>query len=472
MSDAALKRAVIIVACVSAFVTPFMAAAINVALPAIQERLNMDAVLLAWVATSYLLATAALVLPFGKIADIYGRKRVYVTGMAVFTGASLLAAIATSTVHLLSARVLQGVGSAMIFSTSMAILTSVFPPKERGRAIGITVAAVYIGLSIGPFLGGVLTQYLTWRSVFLAVVPLGMLAGYLAIRYLKGEWADARGEKLDVAGSLLYGVAITLIMYGFSNLPSRASMWEILAGVALFGAFVAWEFRARWPVFNLELFVSNRAFAFSSLAALVNYSATFAVTFMLSLYLQYIKGLDPQSAGLVLVTQPLMMAIFSPFAGKLSDRIEPQKVASVGMALTALGLLGLTGLQSGTSMAFILGDLVLLGLGFGVFSSPNMNAIMSSVDKRFYGIAAGAVASMRLLGQMFSMGIATIVLSIYVGPVVITPKEYPAFLKSADAAFLVFAVLCGLGIFASLARGKLHGNAREVQMETDERQDH
>ncbi len=455
MADQSLKRAVLIVASVSAFVTPFLAAATNVALPGIQSQFHMDAVLLAWVATSYLLSTAVFILPFGKAADIYGRKKVYVLGMAVFTGASLFAALAASSYQLLLARVLQGVGSAMIFSTSMAILTSVFPPTERGRAIGITVASVYIGLSAGPFLGGILTHNFTWRSVFGVVVPLGILACYLAARYLRGEWADARGEKLDLVGSAMYGAAIVLIIHGASSLPSTTSVWEMLIGLALFVTFSAWEFRVRWPVFNLELFTTNRAFAFSSLAALVNYSATFAVTLLLSLYLQYIKGLDPQSAGLVLVTQPLMMAAFSPLAGKMSDRIEPQKVASVGMALTTLGLFGMTFLESETSLVFIVANLLVLGLGFAIFSSPNMNAIMSSVDKRFYGIAAGAVASMRIIGQMFSMGIATVVLSWYVGRVEIAPAQYPAFVKSVEAAFLIFTVLCGSGIFASLARGKL-----------------
>jgi EmrB/QacA subfamily drug resistance transporter len=455
LTDTAQKRAVIFVASVSSFVTPFTAAATHVALPAIQVHFRMDALLLAWVATSYLLSTAVFVLPFGKIADIYGRKKVFIWGLAAFTVSSLLTAAAHSSYQLLFARVLQGVGTAMIFSTGMAIVTSVFPLAERGRAIGITVAAVYVGMSAGPFVGGFLTQYFSWRSVFGVVVPLGILTLYLSIKHLKGEWADAHGEKLDILGSVVYGGAITLTMYGLSTLPSAYSVWAILSGIALFCVFVWWEFKVSSPVFNVELFTSNRGFAFSSLAALVNYSATFAVAFMLSLYLQYIKGLDPRSAGLVLVTQAIVMASFSPFAGKLSDRIEPRKVASLGMALTAVGLFGMTFVESRTRVAFIVLDLLVLGFGFALFSSPNMNAIMSSVEKEFYGLAAGAVASMRLLGQMLSMGIATLMLSVYVGPVEITRAQYTPFLGSMTATFLVFGFLCVLGIFASLARGQL-----------------
>ena len=205
----------------------------------------------------------------------------------------------------------------------------------------------------------------------------------------------------------------------------------------------------------------NRAFAFSCLAALINYSATFAVTFILSLYLQYIKGFDPSAAGLVLIVQPLTMAVFSPIAGKLSDRIEPQKIASAGMAVTAAGLLGLSFLSFQTSLLYIVSDLLIIGFGFGLFSSPNMNAIMSSVEKKSYGIASGVVGSMRMLGQMFSMGIATLAFSLTMGRTPITPKLYPAFLESVDAVFTVCAVLCILGIFASLARGKIRDNSGE-----------
>ncbi|MBI5249715.1 MAG: MFS transporter, partial [Desulfomonile tiedjei] len=323
----------------------------------------------------------------------------------------------------------------------------------RGKAIGITVTAVYIGLSVGPLVGGVLTQYFGWRSVFVVSTALGVPAIYFAIWKLNSEWYGAPGEKLDVLGSLLYAAAVTLVVYGFSSLPASESFWEIVAGLVLILVFIKWELKVARPVFNVELF-TNRSFAFSSLAALINYSATFAVTFLLSLYLQYIKGFDPRTAGLILVSQPIMMAAFSPFAGRLSDRIEARKVASIGMAVTSIGLFGMTILGSDTPIGYIIGDLLLLGFGFALFSSPNMNAIMSSVEPKFYGLASGAVAAMRLLGQMLSMGLATLVFSLHIGRVKITPEHYPAFLRSVNAAFTIFAVICLFGIIASLARGR------------------
>ena len=287
------------------------------------------------------------------------------------------------------------------------------------------------------------------------MVPLGVLTTYLAVTKLKSEWADARGEKLDLLGSLLYGVSITAIMIGLSGPPSATSVSLMCLGFIVLALFIFWELRAEFPVLDIRLFTMNRAFAFSSLAALINYSATFAVTFILSLYLQYIKGFDPSTAGLVLIVQPLTMAVFSPIAGKLSDRIEPQKIASAGMGVTAAGLLGLSFLSFQTSLMYIVSDLLIIGFGFGLFSSPNMNAIMSSVERKSYGIASGVVGSMRMLGQMFSMGIATLAFSLTMGRTPITPKLYPAFLASVDAVFTVCAVLCILGIFASLARGKI-----------------
>jgi EmrB/QacA subfamily drug resistance transporter len=466
------KRSVLFVAIVSSFLTPFMGSAINVALPAIQREFQLDAIVLAWVPTAYLLSCAVFLVPFGKMADIYGRKKIFTYGIWAFTFSAILSAAATTEPLLLLGRVIQGMGSAMIFATSLAILTSVFPPHERGRAIGMTVAAVYIGLSTGPFLGGLLTHHFTWRSIFVATVPLGFAAIYLSMWKLKGEWAEAEGETLDVAGSVLYGSSIVLIMYGFSVLPSSRSLWAILSGLFFIGAFIWWELRATFPVVNLDLFSKNRTFALSSLAALINYSATFAVTFMLSLYLQYIKGLTPHAAGLVLIAQPLVMAIFSPLAGKISDRIEPRRIASLGMAMTAIGLFALSLLETDTGMVFIVADLILLGFGFALFSSPNMNAIMSSVDKRFYGIASGTVGSVRLLGAMISMGIATVVFSLFIGRVRITPEYYPSFLTSLKTAFVIFALLCVSGIFASLARGKLRPEVPQEALHSREHGSH
>jgi len=469
MDSAQGKRSALVVATLSAFVTPFMGSAVNIALPSIEKEFGIDAILLTWIATSYLLAAAISLVPFGRLADIHGRKKVFTYGMVIFTISSFLSAISISAPMLILFRILQGVGSSMVFATGIAILTSVFPPQERGKVLGINVAAVYIGLSVGPFLGGLLTQHFTWRSIFLVTVPLGLVSIALVLWKLKGEWAEARGEKFDLPGSLIYSLGIVAIMYGISLLPGLRSLWLIVCGLLSIVVFVTWETKVENPVFDLDLFKTNRFFALSNLAALINYSATFAVAFLLSLYLQHIKGLSPQSAGLVLISQPVVQAIFSPFAGRLSDRVEPRIVASIGMSLTTFGLFLFIFLNENSTLEFVVARLILLGFGFALFASPNTNAIMGSVEKRFYGLASGSVGTMRLLGMMTSMGIATVIFAVFIGRVQITIEYYPMFLKSMKAAFIVFSLLCFGGIFASLVRGRVRSNLSEMAEPAEEK---
>jgi EmrB/QacA subfamily drug resistance transporter len=454
--------AALIAATLAAFLTPFMGSAANVALPSIGQEFSMNAVLLSWTQSSYLLAAAIFLVPFGRIADICGRKKIFLYGTALFTGASLLTGIAPSAAILIIGRVLQGIGSAMIFGTSVAILTSVFPAGERGRVLGISVAVTYTGLSVGPFLGGFLTENLGWRSIFYAMVPLGLIVIAFTLWRLEGEWAEAQGEAFDLTGSIIYALALVALMYGFSLLPAIMGSGLILVSVMGLIGFGAWEIKSAYPVLNLDLFTHHRPFAFSNLAALINYSATSAVAFLLSLYLQYIKGLSPEHAGLVLISQPIVQAVFSPVAGWLSDKIEPRIVASIGMGFTALGLGLLVVISPATPLWAIVVRLLLLGFGFGLFSSPNMNAIMGSVERQFYGIASGTLATMRLIGQMLSQGIATLLFALYIGRVEITPDLYSLFLISAQTAFAIFAALCVAGIFASLARGNIHPGMGET----------
>jgi Major Facilitator Superfamily. len=320
--------------------------------------------------------------------------------------------------------------------------------------LGINVASVYFGLSVGPFLGGLLTEYFGWRSIFLAAIPLVILILYLIFTKLEGDWAEAKGEKFDFVGALIYCFSIVSIMYGFSLLPSFMGLGVLLAGVIGLAAFVQWEMRVDYPVLAIGMLRKNTVLTFSSLAAFINYSATFATGFILSLYLQYIKGLNPHYAGLVLISQPVMMALFSPFAGRLSDRFEPHIVASSGIGLITAGLLLFMFLDEKTTLGFIIIPLIISGLGFAFFSSPNTNAVMGSVEKKFFGIASGILATMRSTGMMFSMGITMVIFALYIGRVEITPQCYPQFLKSVKVIFTVFTVLSFGGIFASLARGK------------------
>ena len=455
MGKGTSKRVVLLVATTASFIFPFMGSAVNIALPRLGKELSLDAVMLGWIATAYLLSSATFLVPFGRIADIYGRKKIFTCGIVIFTISSLFAGVASSAHMLISCRVFQGIGGAMLAGTAVALLTTVFPANERGKVLGINIAAAYIGLSLGPVLGGILTQHLGWRSIFFINVPLGLAVIGVVLWKLKGEWTGAKGEKFDFAGSVIYSLALVALVYGFTLLPAMSGVWLIVGGIIGLSAFTRWEIRTRSPVLDISLFKNSRAFTFSNLAALINYSATWAVSLLISLYLQYLKGFNPQSAGLILVAMPAMQAIFSPLAGRLSDRIEPRMIASAGMALTTAGLVIFIFLNEETPLGFIIGNLILMGLGFALFSSPNTNAVMSSAPKTAYGVASATLATMRQVGMVFSMGVAMLMFTLYMGRVQITPEYYPLFQESMKTSFIIFAILCFGGIFASLARGKV-----------------
>ncbi len=456
-----MQRVILFIAVISSFITPFDGSAVNIALPAIGDEFSLDAVTLSWITTSYLLAIAILLVPFGKLADMKGRKRLFLIGISTFSAASVLLPFSADAGMLIGLRLLQGAGCAMIFGTSLAILSAAYPPGERGKVLGITIAAVYLGLSLGPFLGGLMTERLGWRSIFLVNAPLGILCILFTIWKLPLEWRDEPGEQFDIAGSFLWAVSLIATIYGLSILPSLAGTALICTGIVLLVAFGFFELRVPSPVINMQLFLGNRVFAFSNFAALISYSATYAVTFLLSLYLQVAKGFTAEYAGLILVAQPAMQALFSPLAGKLSDKIDPGYVASAGMALTVAGLFLLTFLDAGSSIPFILGCLLFLGLGFGFFSSPNTNAILGSVDRRSYGVASGMVGTMRLLGQMLSMGLAMTIFAINIGKVEIGAGNIPQFIESIHVAFLLFFALCVIGLAFSLVRGNSRGKGNE-----------
>ncbi|MBE0518971.1 MAG: MFS transporter [Thermoplasmata archaeon] len=445
-------------AMLSSFLTPFMGSSINVALPTIGDEFNMSAIMLSWVATSYLLAAATFLVPLGRFADIRGRKKIFIIGMWVFAVASVLCAFAPSSTMLIAFRWFQGIGAAMIFGTSIALLTSVYPAQERGKALGMTVSVVYIGGALGPVLGGFLTSYLGWRSIFLVIIPGIAAVIWIGSKKLVGDWYEARGEEFDHVGSLFYVLAITAVIIGFTFLREPLGLALTIAGTVILMIFIAWEMRHASPVFDMRLFSRNRVFAFSNLAALINYSATFGVSFLVSLYLQYVRGYSPEQTGMVLVSQMVVMALFSPIAGRLSDVIEPRIIASTGMCITAIGLALISFFDDGTAVWMMVVVLGFLGFGFALFSSPNTNAIMSSVDRRQFGTASASVGTMRLVGQVLSLGIATIFISIYLGSQELTSELAPQFLNAFQPAFITFSILCLLGTLASLSRGRVRAS--------------
>jgi len=450
-----LQKAALVMVLLNAFTTPLMLSAANVALPAIALDLKVNAVMLSWIPMAYLMASAMFVLVFGRLADMFGRKRVFQLGTLSVILTSILAAMSNSGELLIFARFLQGMSAAMLYATQIAIVSSVFPPEKRGHAIGLTVSTIYLGLTCGPVIGGYLIDEFGWRSSFIFHIPLAMIVLLIGLLKVPGDWsADVKGN-FDVQGATLYVLSILMLCLGVSTLPDTKSFIYLTVGLIGLGGFFQIEKKTDHPIFDISLFITNRIFTLSSLASFVIYTATFANVVLISLYLQYIQGMQAGVTGLVMMTQPLTMAIFSPLAGRLSDHIEPRLIASVGMALTGLGLILLSLLNTESTLVYLIGALITTGLGFGLFSSPNANAIMSTVEKRYYGSATGSLATMRILGQLSSMALVTLVFALTIGPVEINPSNYGILNIAIRIIFTTAAIFCLPGIVLSLARGKI-----------------
>ncbi len=449
------RNIILIFAFFASFMATFMGSSINIALPAIANEFNMDAIVLSWVALSFLLTAAVSSLPFGWISDVYSKKNVIITGLIIYILAAIFTMTAETSFFLILSRIIHGLAGPLIFASSSALLVYAFPKEQRGRVLGINSAAVYLGLSTGPFLGGVLVHNFGWRSIFILVlISSVVLLFYFAFKVRKDKPVKSM-HKFDFAGVVIYVFTIVIFIYGLSNITENAGRIFAFLGFTGIVVFIFFENRMANPVLPVKLFRENTTYLFSNLSALIHYTSTFGITFLLSLYLQYVRGLSPQNAGIIVMAQPFVMMLLSPLAGRISDKIEPSYLASSGMAVTAAGLLILSTINKNTELLFIVLILAFIGSGFAFFSSPNTNAVMSSVDREYYGIASGVLGTMRLMGQMSGLAISTMVFSLFLGKSKIVPENFDLFIKSIKILFIIFFILCVFGVFASMARGKV-----------------
>jgi EmrB/QacA subfamily drug resistance transporter len=451
-----MQRAVLIMVLLNAFSTSLMLSAANVSLPTIAADLSLDAVTLTWVPMAYVMASAMFVLIFGKLADIWGRKRFFLIGTVAVIVTSIVAALSVNAAMLLSARFLQGVSAAMLYATQIALVSSVYPTRKRGKVIGRVVSAIYIGLATGPLLGGYAIDLVGWRASFLLQVPLAIVALLLGVLKVKGEWSAETKTSFDLPGAIIYALGILLFCLGISRLPEIDGLALIAAAAAAIIVFLRHARHTPHPIWDVNLFFNNRAFKLSCAASLIMYRATYGNVVLLSLYLQTLKGMSASAAGMIMMLQPITMAILSPLTGRLSDRVEPRILASLGMFITAVGLLMLAMLSSSSGFLRVALALLMTGIGFSLFSSPNVNAIMGSVAPKHYGSASAAVATTRLLGQLSSIVLVTLALTLIMGNRPISPENYPQLEQSIRLSFSIAAALCVPGILLSLVRGRIH----------------
>lgn len=457
--DQHLQRRVLLMVLLGAFTTPLMLSSTNVALPRIANDLGLDAMLLSWVPMAYLMGSAMFVLIFGRIADTHGRMRIFLTGTAAVIATSVMAALAISPWMLLAARLLQGISAAMLYATQIGLVTAVFPAHKRGRVIGLVVSVVYIGLGSGPLLGGYIIESLGWRASFLLQLPLAIPVLLLGLLGVRRDWFNPQNMPFDVSGALSYVAMILLLCLGIARLPALDSLLLLSGAGLLLVWFLRHARRARNPILDVNVFFTNRVFTLSCGASLIMYSATYANVVLLSLYLQYLHGMSATGAGMLMMLQPLTMAFLSPFMGRLSDRVEPRMLASTGIAITAFGLAMLAMLDSESGRRAMVAALIMTGTGFSLFSSPNINAIMSAVDAQHYGAASGAVATTRLLGQLNSMVLVALAMALIMGNAEIEPANYPRLEQAIQVSFTIAASICLPAILMSLARGRIHATA-------------
>lgn len=441
---------------IAMFANPFLGSSLNLSVIAISTDFNVDAVAVGWIVTAYMLSIAAFSIPFGKVADMIGRRPLFIAGVTTTGLGAILCMWSPNFAFLLVMRLVQGVGSAMMNASVMPVAISMYPPEMRGRIVGICTSGVYVGGAAGPVVGGFLNDTLGWQSIFVLSGGLLAVAAVLAVFALPKEDKSQLGAfKMDVPGTLLYMCMIVTLLFGFSQVGSSAlAVPCLVAGVVFTVLFIRAELRAEVPVIRLTLFTKDRVFTLSCLAALLNYGATSALGYLLAIYLQAIMGFSAQVAGLIMISQPVLMAVISPIAGGWSDKIAPWKLASAGMACCAvsLGLLAFVGQES--SLVPVVVALIFAGVGFGLFSSPNTNAIMGCVSPKEFGVANTIIAAMRTIGQTVSMCLVTVVVAFNLGAVPLADAPAADMVNTMQLCFGMFAVLCVMGLGMSLARRK------------------
>ena len=545
-------RWVIVVGVLCSFLAAFTGSALNVAIPTIGADFDAPAASLGWIVSCYNICTVVLLLPLGRLADLTSRRAVLLVGLTVFVVAGGLTPATTSLPQLIGLRVLQGVGAAGLFATQQAILAEAVPPQRRGAALGLTVSAVYVGLSAGPVLGGVFTRHFGWRSIFWFVTALGLATAAIAAAKLPHRHATAAGlaagrsagsppgtaepgaglamgrpagsppgtarsdaglamgrsagsppgtarsdapsavepssapppagsppgtaepgapvtmprplaRRLDLPGMAIFMVGALGLTYGFDGLPDPVAYAALGLGLALLVVFVLHERRAAEPLLALHLFHAGAGYLLSNLSALLSYASTFAVSYLLAIYLTQVKGLHADAIGLILIVSPVCQAIVTPWTGRLSDRRSPFALASFGMALCAAGLVSFVALGASTPLAVVVVNLVVLGLGFAFFASPNTTAVMSFARPPDYGVVVSFLATMRNLGMVVAMGIIAVIVSGRFGQLTVAEAPVPLVVSTLRWCFAVFAVICLVGVGTSLAHGRRGAGGRVAE---------
>lgn len=452
-SNPAARIIVLLSVCVGAFLTAATLSATLVAVPAIVDDLGANAVLAAWIPASFVLVNLVVLLPAGRLADLHGRKRMYLQGLTVFIISSFCAGIAPSIEFLLLSRGLQGLGAGMFFGPCLALISSVFRNHGRGAALGWVISLLYFGLTLGPLVGGWIVDTFDWRYVFLSLLPPAIIALILSLIFMKGEWHGENAERVDWVGVGLFTVGIGLLFVGVTHLPDLEALLLVVIGFAVFALLSRQMKASPNPLVRLGQVIENRVFSHSMLASIFLYGGNFSTIFILGLYLQYNRGLSATEAGQILMLQTLVMAVISPVSGRLSDRYRPRILATWGCVAVAVGIAIVHLLNGSPSLVGIGAGLMVIGVGFGIFSTPNNNMALGSVPEAKLGIVSALLNLARLTGQMLGTTAVTLLIAVFIGRTAITEAQFDGLQQVLDwmlALAFIFASLAAR--FASRAK--------------------
>jgi EmrB/QacA subfamily drug resistance transporter len=468
------KWVVLGIVAVGVFMATLDSSIVNISLPTIAHFFGVAlSGSVEWVIIAYLVVVAAVLLTIGRLADLIGRKPVWATGLVVFTLGSAICGAASSLGILVAARAFQGLGGAMLMAVSPAMLTSAFPPHERGKALGWNAVVVALGVSAGPTLGGILTEHLTWRAIFYVNVPLGIVGFFLTLRVLTERHTAEHSIRFDPLGAILLAVGLAALTLGLSfgeewGWTSPQLLVVLVVALLALVAFVLFERRIPDPIVNLRL-LCDRVFASANISLVLSFMALFAVSFLLPFYLEDLKRFSTEQAGLLLTPLPLTIAVVAPISGSLADRMGTRWLAFTGLLMACMGLVLISQLNAQSSVQDIIWRLVVTGIGQGLFQSPNNSALMGSAPRGQQGSAAGFLATGRVVGQSISVALAGAVFVSLGGAAAgqllamqgqghsLSAEQVSAlqqtFTHSFAAAFLVCAAIAALGVFTSLVRG-------------------
>jgi MFS family permease len=454
---------VLVIACAAQYLIPVMVTGVAVILPSVGRDLSASAQQLGMVEQTYVVSTAVSILFWGRLGDIIGWRRIYIGGFLSFSLATGALGFSPNMGFLITVRAVQGLSAASILAGSVALVSVAYPPEVRGTKLGILQAFIYAGLSTGPLIGGFIASTLGWRYLFWLFVPFG-LAG--AVMCALGLWIRAQGKarSIDWKGVLFYALSIALLASGGSNITRGVfGATGIVLGAGLLWVFIRLQTRTAQPLLNISALKGNRVLSLSCLAAMGNYASTFGLTFFMSLYLQYFLGLTPPQAGLVLLAMPVTQCLASPVVGKLSDRMQPVTLSTLGMLVTFTGLVALAlTVDERTPLPLILAELLFVGAGYGIFITPNTVVIMGSVSSEAYGVTSGLVGTMRTLGMVLSMTTITFIISLGMGGQAVTQETMPRFLTCMHVGLAVLAGYSLLGIVSSSGRRRVVRGAHEA----------